>query len=80
LGKTQAVSSAPTLTAYPTDIHSIQDHLRALIERYGQVANAVRRAISETDESGDSDSADILTQVSRGLDKQLWLLEAHLQG
>ena len=79
LGTTQAVNSATSLPAYPTDIHSIEDHLKALAERYGQVANAVRKAISESEEAGDANSADIFTEVSRGLDKQLWFLEAHLE-
>ena len=79
LGTTQAVNSATTLPAYPTNIHGTEDHLKALAERYGQVANAVRKAISESDEAGDANSADIFTGVSRGLDKQLWLLEAHLK-
>jgi len=28
---------------------------------------------------GDADTADLFTEVSRGLDKSLWFLEAHLQ-
>ena len=35
--------------------------------------------IEDTDEAGDPDTADLFTEVSRGLDKQLWFLEAHVQ-
>jgi DNA-binding ferritin-like protein len=34
---------------------------------------------TEQDEAGDPDTADIFTEVSRGIDKQLWFLEAHTQ-
>jgi len=79
LGTTQAVAKATTLAPYPTDIYKIRDHLAALIERYGKVANATRAAIDEADEAGDADTADIFTAVSRALDKSLWFLEAHVQ-
>jgi starvation-inducible DNA-binding protein len=79
IGTSQAVAGTSTLPPYPTDIYPVEAHLQALIERYGIVANAVRAAISATDEAGDADTADILTEASRGLDKQLWFLEAHLQ-
>lgn len=79
LGTTQVVGSMSNLPPYPTDIGSIEQHLEALAVRYGLVANAVRKAIDESDAAGDANSADILTEASRGLDKQLWLLEAHLQ-
>jgi starvation-inducible DNA-binding protein len=77
LGTTQVVAKATTLAPYPIDIYTSKDHLAALIERYGRVANAMRRAIDEADEAGDKDTADIFTEVSRGLDKSLWFLEAH---
>ena len=51
----------------------------ALIDRYAQHANTVRRSIDEANDAGDPDTADIFTEVSRGLDKQLWFLEAHTQ-
>jgi starvation-inducible DNA-binding protein len=77
LGTTQVVAKATTLAPYPIDIYTSKDHLAALIERYGRVANAMRKAIDEADEAGDKDTADIFTEVSRGLDKSLWFLEAH---
>jgi len=79
LGTTQTTAKATTLSPYPVDIHSIPDHLHALIERYGKAANNIRAAIDAAAEAGDADTADIFTEVSRGLDKALWFLEAHVQ-
>jgi starvation-inducible DNA-binding protein len=78
LGTTQVVADATTVAPYPVDIFSIEDHLAALIERYGTVANAMREAIDTSDEAGDIDTSDIFTEVSRLLDKDLWFLESHL--
>jgi starvation-inducible DNA-binding protein len=79
LGTSQVVAKASSLSPYPTDIHKIEDHLHALIERYSKVANQARAAIDEADEAGDADTADIFTAYSRALDKALWFLEAHIQ-
>lgn len=79
LGTSQIVVGHSTVKAYPTNIYKIEDHLAALIERYAAVANAVRKAIDDTDEAGDADTADIFTAASRDLDKALWFLEAHIQ-
>lgn len=76
-GTTQDVAKASQLPPYPTTIHKVTEHLEALIARYGQVGNSVRKAIDEADEAGDANTADIFTQVSRDLDKALWFLEAH---
>ncbi|HVY17523.1 MAG TPA: DNA starvation/stationary phase protection protein Dps [Rhodopila sp.] len=78
LGTTQVVAKATSLPPYPTDISSIPDHLHALIERFGDTANRVRKCIDQSAEAGDADTADIFTGVSRGLDKALWFLEAHV--
>jgi starvation-inducible DNA-binding protein len=79
LGTSQEAASRSTLTPYPTDIYTIEDHLRALIDRYAQTANNIRHAIDEAAEAGDANTADIFTEASRGLDKALWFLEAHVQ-
>lgn len=79
LGTAQVVAGATKLPAYPTGIYAIADHIAALIDSYAGYANAVRQNIDETDEAGDADTADLFTEVSRAVDKQLWFLEAHVQ-
>ena len=78
-GTSQDVAKTTTLKPYPANIHKTKDHLAALIDRYAAVANAIRKAIDEADEAGDAGTADLFTEVSRGLDKALWFLEAHFQ-
>ncbi|CAI9120726.1 DNA starvation/stationary phase protection protein Dps [Brytella acorum] len=78
-GTAQSVSQSSSCKPYPTDIYRIADHIAALIDRYAVVANNVREAIDITDEAGDADTADLFTEVSRALDKNLWFLEAHVQ-
>jgi starvation-inducible DNA-binding protein len=79
LGSTQVVADKTKLPAYPTGIYAIADHLAALIDSYAAYANAVRENIDETDEAGDAGTADLFTEVSRAVDKQLWFIEAHVQ-
>ncbi|UXN05959.1 DNA starvation/stationary phase protection protein Dps [Bartonella sp. HY761] len=78
-GTTQSVSKDTLLKPYPTDIYKVEDHLDALIERYGEAANFVRKAIKDSADAGEDDTADIFTAASRTLDKNLWFLEAHVQ-
>ena len=77
LGTTQAVAQGSKLMAYPVDLISVDDHVAALAERYGDIANAARAAIGSSEEAGDAATADIFTAFSRSLDKALWFLEAH---
>ena len=51
-----------------------------LADRLAIYAQAVRSAIAQTTNLGDADTADIYTEISRTVDKDLWFLEAHLQG
>jgi len=77
LGTTQAVAEGSKLKTYPVDLTSVDHHVAALAERYGDLANATRAAINASADAGDAGTADIFTAFSRSLDKALWFLEAH---
>ena len=80
LGTVQTVNRDTTVSAYPTDIHSCKDHVEALTKRMAEVAKQVREAIATSeDDFEDKDTADLFTEVSRGIDKYRWFVEAHLQ-
>lgn len=79
LGTARMAAGASRLDEYPLDAIDGMEHVEALAERFGALAETTRAGIENAEKLGDADTADILTEVSRGLDKNLWFLEAHLQ-
>jgi starvation-inducible DNA-binding protein len=55
------------------------EHATALAGALAEFGSRVRKAIDECAELGDQDSTDICTEISRGIDKLLWFVEAHVQ-
>jgi starvation-inducible DNA-binding protein len=76
-GTVRMAGAASPLPDYPAHLDNDIEHVAALLERFAQAAAAVRRAVDDVAEVGDAGSADLLTAVSRDVDKGLWLLEAH---
>jgi starvation-inducible DNA-binding protein len=54
--------------------------LKFLVHNVAHHANALREAVQESDDLGDPITSDLFTTLTRELDKDLWFLEAHLQG
>jgi starvation-inducible DNA-binding protein len=79
-GTVQIVAQCSSLKAYPVEISEGYAHVMALAHALADVAAKVRAAIDECGEIGDQTSADVFTEVSRSVDKHLWLVEAHLAG
>lgn len=67
------------LAELPLDVTDSLPTVEALAERYATLAASTRKAIDVANGQGDADTGDLFTEVSRGLDKALWFLEAHLQ-
>ncbi|HLK58214.1 MAG TPA: DNA starvation/stationary phase protection protein Dps [Chthonomonadaceae bacterium] len=67
------------LKPYPLDISTGKAHCEALSSALATFGQAVRQGIGEADRAGDKDTADLYTEVSRGVDQWLWFVEAHLQ-
>jgi starvation-inducible DNA-binding protein len=78
-GTIRMAVAASRLPEIPTDIDAGVDYVRALVDRYATHANNTRKGIDQADQAGDMDTADLLTEISRELDKDLWFLQAHLQ-
>jgi starvation-inducible DNA-binding protein len=78
-GTTRMAADATRLPEFPSVVGG-QESIRALVERFGNVANTTRAAIDTAAEAGDQATADVFTEIARGLDKSLYFLESHLQG
>ncbi len=79
-GTVRMAAAASRLPEFPSDVTRDMDVVGCMVERYANLAASTRSAIAAADELGDADTTDLFTGVSRELDKQLWFLEAHLQG
>ncbi|MHA7866881.1 MAG: DNA starvation/stationary phase protection protein Dps [Salipiger thiooxidans] len=73
-GTSKTVAEKSSLTAYPTDIVSVEDHVTELVKRFNEYSTNVRKAIEAADEAGDEDSADLFTEVSRTAEKDAWFI------
>jgi starvation-inducible DNA-binding protein len=78
-GTVGAVEERSKLPDYPIGIATGAEHVAALSDALSAFGRAARITIAEMDELEDAGSADMLTGISRGIDKWLWFVEAHQQ-
>jgi starvation-inducible DNA-binding protein len=79
LGTARSAARRSQQKEYPLDISSGRDHVEAVSAALALFGKAVRAAIEASDGLHDAGTADLFTEVSRGVDKWLWFVEAHLQ-
>jgi starvation-inducible DNA-binding protein len=78
-GTARLIVKASKLPEYPATIAEGHQHVDALSTALATYGKLARAAIDEANKLGDADTADIFTEISRGVDKWLWFVEAHLQ-
>jgi starvation-inducible DNA-binding protein len=79
LGTARVTAANSRLPEYSAEVFDGIESVETLVKRYAELSGTTRTAIDRADDLGDADTADLFTGVSRGLDKSLWFLEAHLQ-
>ena len=78
-GTARAIVKRSQIPEYPLTISSGREHVEMLSRSLAYFGETIRRGIDQADEIGDKDTADIFTEISRTVDKDLWFVEAHEQ-
>lgn len=78
-GTVRVAAKNSRLEEYPLDIAEGSAHVQAVSKALAAFAHDIRLAIDEADDLDDAGTADLFTEISRGIDKSLWFVEAHLQ-
>ena len=77
-GTVRMAAKATQLPEWPEGLTDQDEFVKAVAQRFALVANSLRAGIAAAAELGDADTADLFTEISRKLDKSLWMLEASL--
>lgn len=77
-GTIQMAANRSSLIAYPLGVADEQKHIFAVSGALAAFGEGAREASAKAAAFGDVDTADLFTQVSRGIDLQLWFVESHM--
>jgi starvation-inducible DNA-binding protein len=77
-GTARMAAQRSSLAEYPKAADG-RKHVEALSSALAAFGRSARHAIDQSNDLGDLDTADLFTEVSRGIDKWLWFVEAHVQ-
>ena len=78
-GTARMAAKRSSLSEYPANTGDDRSHVEALSSALAAFGMGARKAIDQANDLGDLDTADLVTEVFRGIGKWLWLVEAHLQ-
>lgn len=77
-GTIRMAAAASSIPEYDQNAVEGMEHVRVLSERLARLTNQARFDIDRTADLGDQATSDLLTEIVRETDKDLWFLEAHL--
>ncbi len=78
-GTVRVAAARSRLPEYPLAIADGLAHVEGVARALSTFGSEIRASIDEANELDDADTADLFTEVSRGIDKWLWFVEAHSQ-
>jgi len=78
-GTVRVAAARSRLEEYPLTIADGSAHVEAVAKALSTFGREARVSIEEANALDDADTADLFTEVSRGIDKWLWFVEAHSQ-
>ncbi|MDR3460357.1 MAG: DNA starvation/stationary phase protection protein Dps [Verrucomicrobiae bacterium] len=78
-GTIRMAAARTRLTEYSPEIADGMAHVEAVARALSTFGQAARNTIDEANALDDAGTADLFTEVSRGIDKWLWFVEAHSQ-
>jgi starvation-inducible DNA-binding protein len=78
-GTVRVSAARSQLDEYPLAAAEGTSHISAVVTALSTFGHEARGTITEADDLDDADTADLFTEVSRGIDKWLWFVEAHTQ-
>jgi len=78
-GTARMASSRTKLEEYPLDQKDGMAHATSVSKALSAFGKEARLSIEKASELKDADTADLFTEISRGIDKWLWFVESHTQ-
>lgn len=78
-GTVRTAAARTRLPEYPLTIAEGSAHVEAVARGLSTFGREARTSIEEANALEDADTADLFTEISRGIDNWLWFVEAHSQ-
>ena len=76
-GTIQVASAKSYLVPYELGVADEAKHVFAVCAVLAAFGQSIREAAGLSTAQGDSTTADLFTEISRGIDQQLWFVESH---